>query len=84
MSQASVSLPPPATPPPPVPAPDLAARITEAISRFGLPETARRLGLEEGPALRLSHGLDVRKATRALAQVNAHRLADTEARPPCP
>ncbi len=60
---------------------DLQQLIAQAIQRLGVAETSRRLGTEPETTLRLgTPGATVRKGSIALAQANAHRLADAEAR----
>jgi hypothetical protein len=62
---------------------ELQIRIAEAIARLGVAETSRRLGTDDETTLRLATpGARVRNGSLALAQTNAHRLADQGAHAP--
>ncbi|HEY4012036.1 MAG TPA: hypothetical protein VGM06_01750 [Polyangiaceae bacterium] len=53
---------------------DLSIQVTQALARFGLKETAKRLQISTESTLRLSTGQRTRGVTRRLALVNAPRL----------
>jgi hypothetical protein len=55
--------------------------VADAIARLGVQETARRLDLTTQTTLRLATtGATVRRGSLALAEANAHRLAEARAR----